>query len=65
MQKGINFCIVSDASAGTEEFTKPSKNLLGKLADIKRLVDIDMDQVAGLRLRNFVDFIIKKNQVCV
>ena len=65
-RKGINFCIVSDASAGTEEFTKPSKNLLGKLADIKRLVDIDMDQVAGLRLRNFVDFIInKKSGMCV
>ena len=54
LSEGINFLIVSNASASiglqTRKGTRPLKNL-------KRILDIAMDQVAALRSRLVMDFI--------
>lgn len=58
--KGIDFCIVSDASAGSLDFFDRGEGFLGKTKDIKRLLDISMEQIGALRARSFVDFSVNK-----
>lgn len=59
-RKGVDFCIVSNASAGSADFTESGRSILEKLGDTKRLLDIAMDQIGALRSREYMAFITEK-----
>lgn len=59
-RKGVDFCIASNASAGSADFTESGRSILEKLGDTKRLLDIAMDQIGALRSREYMAFVTEK-----
>lgn len=64
-EKEINYYIVSDAGAGSEEFV-PYRKIFGRARALKRLLDISMEQVDSLNSRFYKEYIEReKNGVYI
>lgn len=59
LKEGVNYMIVSNASASIGPYRRHAGF---NFSNLKRLLDISMDQVTSLRNRMVMDFIIRTNQ---